>query len=160
MKQLIQLGVVIAVCTFLSGCDSSGGGGSSSPEAVAKAFAEIWDSEMLKVETKQSHSGWEFVTKEERTLLREKVKDYVTSSFENSDSIIAVDVLAERGIPKINKENTYLFLDCKISANKAVVQYTRKNLDSHRCVIELIKIDGKWKVTKSEQSDKPLESFL
>ena len=165
MKRLMQLGMAIVVCCYLSGCDGSNGnsgGGRDSPEAVAKAFAEIWDSGLAELDVKASFSKSDSVNGKDLTALREKVKNYVVSSYrEFGDNFhYALNLFAVFGLPKKNKEDSYQILDCKTSGNKAVVQYTRKNQTNVVCVIVLMKIDGKWKVTDSGQTNKSLNSFL
>jgi len=147
MKRLIQFGMAVAVGCCLSGCDGGGGIGGNSPEAVAKAFAEIRDckfTEMTKeVEEEQLISMLKAV--------REKIKGYITSSYYDNFRAAYVSMKS--------KDDTYQFLDSKTSGNKAVVQYTRKNQTDDTCVIRLMKIDGKWKVAGIEQwdSNEPLE---
>lgn len=156
MKQLVQFGVVVAVCACLSGCDGSsgGGGGSNTPEAVAKAFAEIWDSEAPAVLPEWIPiRGADADDEAKANELHEKIKNYATSSFRKQswDGYLA----------KKSTDDSYQFLDCKISGNQAAVLYTRKNETEHSVVLLMAKIDDQWKVKDRErQKGIPLDSFL
>ena len=136
MKRLIQFGTAVAVCCCLAGC---GGGGS--PQAVAKAFAEIWDSEKAKIKgsggsiVPDLRPGSPYVLWQvERD---QKVKNYVASMSPWDNSYLA----------KKSNDDAYQLLKCEVTGNKATVEYTRKNELNKSVTILLMKIDGKWKVT-------------
>jgi len=85
--------------------------------------------------------------------LHEKIKNYATSSFRKQswDGYLA----------KKSTDDSYQFLDCKISGNQAAVLYTRKNETEHSVVLLMAKIDDQWKVKDRErQKGIPLDSFL